>query len=152
MPFDANLVLADTTLDWTFNNLVTNDYGTPTSTNRNSGGFAVIDLLAVSGTSKNGLAVIFVADETALNTDDALTLKLQVSDAVAFGSGVETLALFEVNGATQGIIIGSETPVTVVRRFTVPFKRYIRVDASCVSGDNFKTCQVLLAPWPFWTL
>ena len=83
MPFDANLVLADTTADWTFANLVTSNYGTPTSKTRNAGGFVVVDLLA-----------------------------------------------------------------TVIRRFATT-KRYIRVDASCVAGDDFKTCQVLLAPWPF---
>ena len=49
MPFDANLVLADTTADWTYANLVTSDYGTPTSTTRNSGGFVVVDLAAFGG-------------------------------------------------------------------------------------------------------
>ncbi len=44
MPFDANLVLADTTADWTYANLVTSDYGTPVLTSRNAGGFAIIDL------------------------------------------------------------------------------------------------------------
>ncbi len=152
MPFDANLVLADTTLDWTFNNIVTSDYGTPVLTTRNDGGFAVIDLLAVSTTSVKGMACVLVIDETAAASDDALTVLLQASDEVTFDTGagdiVRTLANFEVAGLTHGVILGSECPVTVIRRFATTL-RYIRVDASCVSGDNFKTCQVLLAPWPF---
>ncbi len=151
MPFDANLVLADTTADWTFANLVTSDYGSPTSTTRNAGGFVVVDLLALSTTSAKGMSCIFVADEAGAAADDALTLVLQASDSATFASGVQTLANFEVAGATHGVILGNETPVTVVRRFATRL-RYIRVDASCVSGDDFKTCQVLLAPWPFHTL
>ncbi len=152
MPFDANLVLADTTADWTFANLVTNNYGTPTSVStRNAGGFVVIDLLAISTTAAIGLSCVFVADEAGAAVDDALTLVLQVSDSSTFASGIQTLANFEVAGVAHGIILGNETPTTIVRRFSTR-KRYIRVDASCVSGDNFKTCQVLLAPWPFHTL
>lgn len=151
MPFDANLVLADTTADWTYANLVTSDYGTPTSTTRNAGGFVVVDLLAFGGTAAKGLSAIFVADEAGAAADDALTLVLQASDSATFASGVQTLANFEVAGVTHGVILGNETPCTVVRRFSTML-RYLRVDASCVSGDNFKTCQVLLAPWPFHTL
>jgi len=150
MPFDANLVLADTTADWTYANLVTSDYGTPVLTTRNDGGFAVIDLLAVSTTAANGMACIFVCDEAGAATDDALTLVLQASDAVAFDAGdvVQTLANFEVEGAAHGVITGAECPCTVIRRFATRL-RYIRVDASCVAADNFHTCQVMLAPWPF---
>ncbi len=151
MPFDANLVLADTTADWTFANLNTNNYGTPTSTTRNAGGFVVVDMLAIATTAAVGLSVVFVADEAANAVDDALTLVLQVSDESDFSSGVQTLANFEVAGATHGILLGNEVPATIVRRFFTR-KRYIRVDASCVAGDDFKTCQVLLAPWPFHTL
>lgn len=152
MPFDANLVLADTTADWTFANLVTSNYGTPTSvTTRNAGGFVVIDLLAISTTAAVGLSCVFVADEAGAAVDDALTLLLQVSSQSDFSSDVQTLANFEVAGVGHGIILGNETPVTIVRRFSTR-KRYIRVDASCVSGDDFKTCQVFLVPWAFHTL
>ena len=148
MVFDANLVLADTTADWTFANLVTSNYGTPTSLTRNAGGFVVIDMLAISSTPADGLACVFLADEAGAAASDALTLVLQVSDSLTFASGVQTLANFEVAGATHGIILGNETPTTVIRRFATT-KRYIRVDASCVAADNFKTCQVLLAHYPF---
>ena len=148
MPFDANLVLADDTAEWTFANLVTSDYGTPTSTTRNAGGFAIIDLLALSTTAAKGLAAILIIDEAGAAADDALTLLLQVSDSATFASGVQTLANFEVAAATHGIILGNECPCTVIRRFATN-KRYIRVDASCVAGDNFHTCHVMLAPWPF---
>ena len=151
MPFDANLVLADTTADWTFANLVTSNYGTPTSLTRNAGGFVVVDLLDLSTTPADGLACIFVADEAGAAADDALTLVLQGCDAVAFGSSVQNLAQFDILGATAGIILGSEAPCTVIRRFSTRL-RYIRVDASCVAADNFHTCQVLLAHYPFHTL
>ncbi len=151
MPFDANLVLADTTLDWTYDSLNTNNYGTPTSTTRNDGGFVVIDLKAFSGTGVKGMAAIFVADEAGNGSNDALTLLLQTCDLEAFSSGVVTLANFEVAGASHGVILGNETPCTIVRRFST-IKRYIRVDASCTTSDDFHTCQVLLAPWPFWTI
>lgn len=154
MPFDANLVLADTTLDWTYANLVTSDYGTPVLTTRNDGGFAVIDLLAVSTTAAKGMACVLVVDEAGAATDDALTVLLQASDAVTFDVAtdvVQTLANFEVAGAVHGVIRGDECPCTVVRRFATRL-RYLRVDASCVAGDNFHTCQVLLAPWPFHTM
>jgi len=151
MVFDANLVLADATADWTYANLVTNDYGTPTSTTRNAGGFVVVDLLALSTTPADGLACIFVADEAGAANDDALTLVLQACDSVLFANGVQTLANFEVAGVTHGVILGNECPCTVIRRFSTRL-RYIRVDASCVAGDNFHTCQVLLAHYPFHTL
>ncbi len=151
MPFDANLVLADTTLDWTYANLVTSDYGTPVLTTRNDGGFAVIDLLALSTTAAKGMACVLVIDEAGADDTDALTVLLQAGDEVDFSNVVQTLANFEVAGAGHGIILGNECPVTVVRRFATRL-RYIRVDASCTAGDNFHTCQVLLAPWPFYTL
>ncbi len=154
MPFDANLVLADTSLDWDFANLGL--YGTPTSsTIRNTGGFIVIDLLALSGTPGQGLACVFLADEIG-GVTDALTLLLQASNLATFVSSptnpVHTLANFEVAGATHGIILGNELPCTVVRRFSTTL-RFIRVDASLAdAGDDFNTCRVLLAPWPFHIL
>ena len=151
MPFDANLVLADTTADWTYANLNTSDYGTPVLTTRNDGGFAVIDLLAISTTSAKGMACVLIVDEAGAATDDALTVLLQASDNVGFDTGtgpVRALANFEVGGVGHGIILGNECPCTVIRRFATTL-RYIRVDASCVAGDDFHTCHVLLAPWPF---
>jgi len=152
MPFDANLVLADTTADWTYANIITQDYGTPVLTSRNAGGFAIIDLLALSTTAGQGMACVFVCNQAANTAADTLVLVLQVSDSPTFASGVQTLANFEVAGAAHGVILGNEVPCTVVRRFSTQ-KRYIRVDASGLDqGDDFHTCQVLLAPWPFHTL
>ena len=148
MPFDVNLVLADDTADWTYASLVTSDYGSPTSTTKNAGGFVVIDLLAISSTAAKGLSAIFVCDEAGAAADDALTLVLQASDNEDFSSEVQTLALFEVDAATQGVILGNEVPCTIVRRFSTT-KRYLRVDASCVADDNFHTCHVLLSPHAF---
>jgi len=151
MPFDANLVLADTTADWTYASLVTSNYGTPTSADRNAGGLVVVDLKALSTTPVTGLACILFIDEAGAATDDALTVLLQACDLEAFSAGVQTLANFEVGAVTHGVILGNECPCTVVRRFSTNL-RYIRVDASCADADNFHTCQVMLAPWPFHTM
>ena len=145
MPFDANLILCDGSADWSYANLVTNNYGTPTSTTANAGGFVVLD---IKGTAAKGMAAIFVSHEAGNAADDALTLKLQASDNEDFSEEVQTLALFEVDAVTEGIILGNECPCTVIRRFSTT-KRYIRVDASCVADDDFGTCYVLLAQWPF---
>ena len=155
MPFDANLVLASTKADWTYANIVTAEYGQPVLTTVNDGGFAVIDILAISTTAAKGMAVIFVADEAGADDADALTLVLQGSNELDFVADatnpVRTLATFDIGGVDAGIILGNECPCTVVRRFATRL-RYIRVNASCVLGDDFHTCQVLLAPWPFYTM
>lgn len=150
MPFDANLVLADTTLDWDETNIGAG--GVPTDTVRNNQGFAVIDLLPLSGTSAKGMAVIFVADEGANSSGDRLTLIIEASDDMAFSSDKETLCSFAVDGANgSGVIDGDETPCTIVRRIQT-MKRYIRANAAVTASDDFHTCQVLLAPWPFHTI
>ncbi len=153
MVFDANLVLCDgdTDYDWSYANLVTNGYGHPHSTTR-VGGFVVIDTLALSTTAAKGMSVIFIADEAGNATDDALTLILQGSNDVDFvadaNNPVRTLATFDIGGVGAGIILGNECPCTVVRRFSTTL-RYIRAYATCVAADDFHTCYVMLAPWPF---
>lgn len=150
MPFDENLVLADDTLDWTYANLAA--YGTPSSTTRNAGGFAVVDLLTLSGTGGKGMAAVFIGDEAGNAADDALSLTIEASDVVGFGSLVEELCSFAVDGAVaSNIVDGDELPCTIIRRFQTQ-RQYVRAKASCVSGDDFHTCWVLLAPWPFYFL
>ncbi len=151
MPFDANLVLCDGSYDWSYANLVTAGYGHPHSTTR-VGGFVVVDMLALSTTSAKGLSAIFLADQAGLAVGDALTLTIQGSNDVDFvadaANKVHTLATFDVGGVTAGVILGNETPCTVVRRFNTTL-RYIRAYAVCTANDNFYTCYVMLAPWPF---
>jgi len=151
MPFDANLVLADTTADWTYANL--DSYGSPTSTTRNDGGFVVIDTLALGGLAAKGMCAVFIADAAAAVASDALTLIIEGSDTEAFTTGdLEALAAFGVDGAVgSGIIDGDETPCTIVRLFNTN-RRYIRAKATCVADDDFKTCQVFLAPWGYVTI
>lgn len=153
MPFDANLVLCngDTDYDWTYANIVTLTYGAPVLTSR-VGGFAVIDMLALSTTAAKGMAAIFIADEAGNDDADALTLVIQGSNELDFDpdatNPVRTLATFDIGGETAGVILGSECPCTVVRRFSTTL-RYIRAYATCADADDFHTCYVLLAPWPF---
>ena len=156
MPFDANLVLADgsTSYDWTYANLVTAGYGHPHSTSK-IGGLVVIDMLALSTTAASGMAAVFIVDEAGAAVGDALTLILQGSNELDFVADstnpVRTLATFDIGGVTAGVILGNECPCTVVRRFSTRL-RYIRPYAVCTDGDNFHTCYMFLAPWPFNTL
>jgi len=151
MPFDANLVLCDGSADWTYANINTSDYGTPISTTRNAGGFVVLDLLALGGIGSLGVSIVLILDDTLAGDTDALTLLAQSSDAEAFGSGVHTLAQFDLASATTGIIVGTECPCTVIRRITT-VDRYLRVDASVTTGDDFKTGYVFVQPWAYHRL
>ena len=151
MPFDANLVLADLTLDWSYANLVSSDYGTPVSATRNAGGLAVIDLgSALIGGPVSGWAIALILTETAAAIDDALTVIVEESSTVAFTVPHE-LAKFDILAANKGVIIGSETPATIIRRISVTH-RYLRIDASCVAGDDFGAVWCLLSPYPFRNL
>jgi hypothetical protein len=150
MPFDANLVLADDTLDWDKTNL--DLYGTgATSLTKNAGGFVVIDLGAANiGGAVSGMAAVLVLTEAANAAGDALTVTIQESDTLAFTVPHE-LCKFDILAATLGIIIGSETPCTVVKRIS-PTLRYIRCLAACTASDDFKTCWCLLSPYPYKVL
>ena len=151
MPFDANLVLANSDADWTFANLNTSNYGTPTSTTRNAGGFAVLDLGSTGiGAAARGIAVVLIFMDSAAAADDALTCIVEESTTEAFTVPHE-LAKFDILAATKGVIIGSEIPAVVIRRVS-PTLRYLRIDASCVAADNFGTVWALLTPYPFKVL
>lgn len=146
MPFDYNLMLCDGSADWTYANLVSSDYGSPTSTTRNDGGFAVLD---IREGPVAGLAVVLICADDANASDDALTLIVEECASADFSSSQpHELTKFDIAAATKGIILGSEMPCTVVRRIS-PIRQYLRVDASCNSGDDFGTCYVLLTPYPF---
>ncbi len=149
MPFDANLVLANDDGDWTYANLVSSNYGTPTSTTRNAGGFAIIDLGSADiGSAVRGLAVVLIMLDSANASDDALTVIVEESGVVAFGSDVHELGKFDIAAATKGIILGSEQPATVVMRVS-PRERYLRIDASNVASDDQGTVWCLLSPYPY---
>ena len=154
MPFDANLVLSDGSYDWTYANLVTNGYGHPHSTTA-VGGTVVIDILALSTSAASGMSAVFMCDEAGAADDDALVLTLQGSDDVDFvaddDNPVRTLATFDIGGVTPGVILGNECPCTVIRRFHTTL-RYIRLYATCADADDFHTCYLMLAPWPFYVM
>lgn len=150
MVFDANLVLVDGSVNWTYANIVTAGYGTPTSTTRNSGGFATLDLMALGGTPAMGVAIVLIIP-TGAGSTDALTLLAQSSDSATFASGVHNLAGFDLAAATSGIILGSESPCTVIRRVAT-VDRYLRVYAVVTTGDDFGATQVLVNPWAFGRL
>lgn len=151
MPFDANLILAAADGDayeWDYACL--NSHGTPTLTTINDGGFTVLDIKETG--AKGMVAILIIADTATGNVNGELVVQLQASDDSAFGGAdTQTLAHFEVAGATHGHITAAETPCVVMRRFATE-KRYVRIDAESVSGDNYKTVWCLLSPYPFVTL
>ncbi len=144
MPFDSSLVLADDTADWTYANLVSSGYGIPTSTTRNSGGFAVLDLGEAPYT---GLNITLFLTEAANASGDELTVTVEESTTEVFTVAHE-LGKFAVAGATDGVILGSETPCEVNLRVT-PTRRYLRIKASCTASDDFKTVYCNASPFPF---
>ena len=147
--FDANLILCDGSADWSFANLNTSNYGTPTSATRNAGGFAVIDL-GDGASPVSGLAVVLILTEAGAAADDALTVIVENSTTVAFTVPHE-LGKFDILAATKGVILGSEGPATVIMRVT-PKLRYLRIDASCVAADDFGTVYCFISPFPFKVL
>jgi hypothetical protein len=152
MPFDENLMLCDGSADWTYANLVSSNYGTPTSTTRNDGGFAVLDMgVANIGCDLRGLAIVLILSEAANASDDALTVIIEESGAVAFGSDVHELGKFDIAAATKGIILGSECPATVIMRVSMK-ERYLRIDASCTSSDDFGVVYCYVSPYPYLKL
>ena len=152
MPFDALLMLADNTKDWTKAYL--DLYGTAAaniSTTKNAGGFDVIDLgSAKIGGSVRGLAVVLVIDEVGEAAGDQLTVTVQESATEIFTTPHE-LAEFDILAATRGVILGSECPCTVIRRIS-PTLQFLRVLASTGAGADFHTCWVLLSPYPYRVL
>ena len=147
--FDADLILAagnTGTYDW--DKACLDAYGEPTSTTRNDGGFAVLDL---KGTPANGLAIVFIGKDSSITADDALVLTVESSENEDFASVVHELAEFDLAAVASGTIVGSEFPLVVVRRIATG-DRYLRCKATCAAGDALGECWVLVAPWPFKTL
>ena len=152
MAFDAYLVLCDGSADWNFANLVTSNYGTPTSATRNAGGFVVLDMGSANiGSDPRGMAIVLVLTEAAAAADDALTVIVEESGVVGFGSDVHELGKFDIAAATKGIIIGSEVPATVIMRIVMK-ERFLRIDASCVAADDFGVVHCLVSPYPYLRL
>ncbi len=148
MPFDANLVLIDGTVD------VDSDDGTtfavPVSTTRlTATGAAVIDL---KKTGVKGLAAVLVIPALTSSTD-YLTATIQESSVEAFGSDIHEVVKFDIVATTLGRILASEctSAVIVVKRFTSD-KRYVRAVITPTKGTgdgSFSTLQILLSPYPF---
>jgi len=152
--FDSNLVLCDGSAVWNYANLVTSNYGTPISTTRNSGGFAVLDIVEAPVT---GLAVVLILTQAANAAGDELTTIIEECASENFSSSTpHELGKFDVAATTKGVILGSEVvastiPVVVVMRVT-PTRRYLRIDASCTSGDDFGVVYCYATPYAFKVL
>jgi hypothetical protein len=149
--FDANLQICDGSADWTYANVVTSDYGSPISTTRNDGGFAVIDL---NEAPVGGLAFTLLFTEAANATDDALTVILEECDSADFTSSQpHELGKFDIAAATKGVILGSEVAAgTEVILRCAPTRRYVRIDATMNSGDDFGAVYCNIEPFSYKTL
>lgn len=151
MPFDANLVLCDGSLTWSFANINTSDYGTPVSTTRNAGGFAILDMGSANiGSDPRGLAVVLILP-AANAAGDELTCIIEESGSSTFASDIHELGKFDIAAATKGVILGSECPAIVIHRIVMK-ERYLRIDASVTASDDFGLAQCLVSPYPYLRL
>jgi len=140
MPFDANLILMDGSV------ITTVDLDTPaTSTTRDATTGAVV--LDLEGSGARGLAAVLILSELA-DAADAYTLTafIEGSDVLAFTSDIHRLCSFDLLGTAGGVIVGSETPCTVVARFATN-ERYIRINATV--SNTFGYITALISPYPF---
>lgn len=110
-------------------------------------GAAVIDL---KGTGVNGLSAVMVLSTLAGGAAAyTLTSYLEASDVLAFTSDLHKLASFDGAGATAGVILGAETPLTVVVKFATS-KRYLRINATV--SNTFGYIKVYLQPFAYKVL
>ena len=148
MPFDANLVLIDGTIDFA---PATDTAPTSTTVDETTGA-VVIDL---KETGVRGLAAVLILPvKNDADDSDTLTGFIEASDVLAFTSDLHKLCSFDIAGATTGVILASEGPAVVIARF-VTTERYVRVNmtAVAVSGSaDFGKLKVLLSPYPFKVL
>ena len=151
MPFDANLVLIDGTIDVDSDTAAT--FAVATSTIRvTANGAAVLD---IKETGFKGLAAVLIIPALTSSTD-YLTATIQASDEEDFGNSVYNLqevVKFDVAAVTLGRILASECTagLVVIRRFTTD-KRYIRAVITPTKGTgdgSFSTLQILISPYPF---
>jgi hypothetical protein len=146
--FDSGLALVDGSAAWTYAALVTPaTYGVPTSTTRNAGGFAVLD---IGETGVDGLSAVVILPAANAGAD-ALTLTIEGCASAAFGSLVHVLADFDIVATTTGVLVGSETPCVMIRRFRSKW-RYIRAHAVVTAADDFGLGKVYLHNSIGWVL
>ena len=148
MPFDANLILLDGSIDITAA-LDTPPVSTVVDTNT---GAKVVDLKT---TSLRGLAAVLVFVDSAVANADTFTAFLEASDTLNMTTAtddVHELGKFDIAAEDKGIILGSEVPATVILRFTSKW-RYIRLNATVgPSPDGFNTVYCYISPYPFYLL
>lgn len=153
MPFDENLVLINGTVHILHATDATHVPAVST-TRLDASGAAVID---IKETGIMGLAAVLVLPVAASGTTDFITCTIQASDEEAFGNvtyKLQEVVKFDILAATLGVILSSECPATVIRRFTTT-KRYVRavIAPTVGNGDaDFGHVQVLLSPYPFKVL
>ena len=141
MPFDANLILVDGTIDM--------DTGTdtaPSSTTRDdTTGAAIIE---INETGKDGLTAVLIIPDGAEDIETLIGF-IEVSDEDDFASDVHEMGKFDVAAASKGVILGSELPCTAFLKFATD-KKYVR--ANITVNEDFGKVKCYLSPYPFKTL
>jgi len=150
MPFDANLILIDGSVDVDSDTAAS--FVAATSVTRAAAtGAAVIDI-STYGTGLMGMAAVLIIP-VLVTSSDYLTATIQASDAVGFGSDVHEVVKFDLAAVTLGRILSSEctSGLILVKRFTTD-RRYIRAVITPTKGTgdgSFLYTQILLTPYPF---
>ena len=150
MPFDANLVLIDGTVDLAAATAAS--FVAASSITRVTASGAVVE--DIKATGLRGLAAVLVLPSAGNGTTDYILGFIETSDVVGFGSDVHEVGKFDIAAATKGRILGDEAPAIVIMRFATK-ERYVRANLTPVVGNgtgSFGLVQVLLSPYPFHIL
>ncbi len=144
--FDADLILLDGTI------ALTDALDTPpiSVTVDTATGAAVIDLGA-GGTPETGLTAVLLLPTNA-TAADTVTAYMEAADHVDMTGttpDVERVGSFGAANASQGVILGSETPVVTFVKFATR-KRYVRLNLTVGVGDTgVSTAKCFLTPYAF---
>lgn len=140
MPFDANLVLLDGSLD--LDSAIAPSGTADLFPETDADGASVIDL---KKTGAKGLSVVLIVPAMALDAD-YITPKIESNDDVDFPVATSAIEAVFQGALGNEQIFGSEVPAVFIKRITVS-RRYIRLTCG-VSGTPGKV-QCLISPYPF---
>ncbi len=144
--FDENLILLDGTIS-----LLDSLDTPPISVTRDaSTGAAVIDIGA-GGTPADGITAVLILPTNA-TSGDTVTAYIEAADHVDMTGttpDVERVGSFGIANATQGVILGSETPDNAFVKFATR-KRYVRLNLTVGAGDlGVGAAKCYLTPYAF---
>ncbi len=153
MPFDADLILVNGTVDCDAADAATHVPAITTSAVAATGA-AVVDL-GESGV--HGVAAVLIMP-TLTSSNDYLIAFIETSDTLDMtgaSNDVHEVGKFDVLATTKGRILASETPCVSILRFATD-KRYVRANLTPYNDGgvqgNMGAVKVYLTPFPFKVL